>query len=282
MVNRNDTVKMARPGEADAVRTTIVGGRPPGGGANVGDVPRGLEVLIKKAAVDPTFKKLLLEKRAGAAEAIALKLEAAEATMLNAVPAKQLEAIIANTKVSPSLRPAFLDYAAGVMLAALGTATACGGVDVSPDVTRGIEPDIPPVVLDPAGTAGTSETSYNAEIPSAVEHSATAEENGSITGIVRDQKNNTVTGALIAVEGTDIKVKTKNNGVFVLDFVPAGKHNLVVSLPGYPSYVKTSVRVLVIPGFDTKISVELNTSERRMYHTVKGILTDRPSTEDND
>ncbi len=135
---------MARPGEPGAVRTTIVGGRPPGGGANVGDVPRNVDVLLKKAAVDPKFKKMLLEKRAGAAEAIALKLEPAEVAMLSAVPAKQLEAIVAKTKVSPGLRPAFLGYAGGVMLAALGTATlGCNGDGDPGPTTEGIRPDHP-------------------------------------------------------------------------------------------------------------------------------------------
>ena len=64
------TVKMARPGEPDAVRTTIVGGRPPGGGVIPRHIPRGLEVIVKKAAVDPAFKKLLFDKRAEAAKAI--------------------------------------------------------------------------------------------------------------------------------------------------------------------------------------------------------------------
>jgi hypothetical protein len=130
----------------DALHTTIVGGRPPGGGANVGDVPRGVEVLIKKAAVDPAFKKMLLQKRARAAEAIALKLEPAEAAMLDAVPVKQLEAIVANTKVSPGLRPAFLGYAGGVMLAALAATTGCEDAGTGPDdpaVPRGIQPDFP-------------------------------------------------------------------------------------------------------------------------------------------
>jgi len=73
------------------------------------DIPRGVEVLVKKAAVDPAFKKLLLEKRAGAAEAIALKLEPAEAAML----------------------------------AALGAATVgCNGSGPEPPV-EGIRPDIP-------------------------------------------------------------------------------------------------------------------------------------------
>ena len=140
----SERIKMARPGEAETVRTTIVGGRPPGGGANVGDVPRGVEVLIKKAAVDPAFKKMLLEKRTEAAKAIALKLEPAEAAMLEAVPEAQLKAIVANTKVSPSLRPAFLGYAGGVMLAALGTATfGCNGDGDPGPTTEGIRPDRP-------------------------------------------------------------------------------------------------------------------------------------------
>ncbi len=154
MVNSSKQIKMARPGDANAVRTTIVGGRPPGGGANVGDVPRGLEVLVKKAAVDPKFKKVLLEKRAGAAEAIALKIEPVEAAMIEAVPEAQLKAIVANTKVNPSLRPAFLGYAAGVMLAALGVVTA------SCDATFGNQPDRPEE--PPAGPPGIFEPSENA------------------------------------------------------------------------------------------------------------------------
>ena len=115
-------VPMARPGrprEKDAVRTTIVGGRPPGSGADLGPIPRGIEVLVKKAAVDAEFKALLLETRAEAAEAIGLELEPAEVLMLDAVPAAQLEAIVGHTSVSPISRHAFLGRAAGAMLAAL-------------------------------------------------------------------------------------------------------------------------------------------------------------------
>jgi len=39
------------PTEQPAVRTTIVGGRPPGSGKGIGSVPRGIEVLVKKTAV---------------------------------------------------------------------------------------------------------------------------------------------------------------------------------------------------------------------------------------
>jgi hypothetical protein len=116
-------------------------------------IPRGVEVLVKKAAVDPAFKKLLVEKRAEAAEVIALKLEPAEAAMLAAVPEAQLRAIVANTKVSPNVRPAFLGYAAGVMLAALGATTTACDDPTSPPVTLGSQPDPPPGVIDDAQDA---------------------------------------------------------------------------------------------------------------------------------
>ena len=135
-----------KPVEQETVRMTIVGGRPPGSGKPLGPIPRGIEVLIKKAAVDPEFKALLLEKRAEAAQAIGLVLDPAEAMMLAAAPAAQLESVIAQTTVAPALRPAFLGRAAAVMLVALGAAvvTDCGD-------SRGIQPDRPPAVSPTEG-----------------------------------------------------------------------------------------------------------------------------------
>ena len=150
-----------RPREQEAVRTTIVGGRPPGSGQPVGDIPRGIEVLVKKAAVDAEFKALLLARRAAAAADIGLTLAPAEAMMLAVAPAEQLEAIIARTIVPSEHRRAFLGQAASVMLAALGimTTTGCGPAPAGsrplptpppagiqpdrPEPTRGIQPDQP-------------------------------------------------------------------------------------------------------------------------------------------
>ena len=140
MSKDGSSVKMARPGEPEAVRTTIVGGRPPAKGAIPRNIPRGIEVLLKKAAVDPAFKDILFEKRAGAAEAIGLELTLAEEVMLAAVPLPQLEGIVAHTRVAPKFRPAFLGYAAGAMLAALGGALLiCDRVDSGPKSRRGNE-----------------------------------------------------------------------------------------------------------------------------------------------
>ena len=122
--NRNKSLRSSAPVEMPAVRMTIVGGRPPGCGRALGEIPRGVEVLVKKASVDPWFKALLVSQRAGAAEAIGLVLAPAEVALLNFIPVSQLEAVIASTKVEPSKVPAFLGRAAAVMLVALGASTA--------------------------------------------------------------------------------------------------------------------------------------------------------------
>jgi acyl carrier protein len=125
-------------------------------------IPQGVEVLVNKAAVDPAFRAILLERRAAAAEEIGLDLSATEAAMLAAVPAEQLQSIIAQTTVPAEHRRAFLGKAAAAMLAAVGAMT--GGVaagfqlqgirpegpppptGIRPDrpITRGIQPDRPP------------------------------------------------------------------------------------------------------------------------------------------
>ncbi len=134
-----------RPVEQEAVRTTIVGGRPPGSGGPVGDIPRGVEVLVKKASIDPDFKILLLEKRSAAAESIGLKLDPTEAFMINAAPVEQLETIIGHTSVPQQHRRAFLGMAAATMLAALGVVTT--GCPDSP-APKGIRPDRPSPVTE--------------------------------------------------------------------------------------------------------------------------------------
>ena len=88
-------------------------------------ISRGIEVLVSKASVDPEFQALLLERRAAAAESIALDLTPAEAMILAATPREQIEAIIAKTKVPQEHRRAFIGQAAAAMVAAV---TASGGI----------------------------------------------------------------------------------------------------------------------------------------------------------
>jgi len=106
--------------EQAAVRTTIVGGRPPGSGRSTGAVPRGIEVLVKKAAVDSEFRELLLEQRGRAAAAIGLELDPAEAAMLSAIPREQLAQIVDQTDVPAEQPKGFLGRVAAAVRAALG------------------------------------------------------------------------------------------------------------------------------------------------------------------
>jgi hypothetical protein len=138
-----------RPLEQPAVVTTIVGGRPPGAGLPIGTVPRGIEVLVKKAAVDAEFRLVLLDQRADAAAVIGLQLEPAEAMMLRAISREQLATIVARTNVPETQRRTFLGQAASAMLATLGLAsTSCRSRTPPP---AGIAPDRPHP--DKAGTS---------------------------------------------------------------------------------------------------------------------------------
>lgn len=123
--------------EQPAVRTTIVGGRPPGSGTGIGPIPRGIEVLVKKASVDAAFRMRLLATRAAAAADLGLELSPSESALLAAVPAPQLAAMIDGTRLPERQRAAFLGSAAAVMLAAIGL-TGCS--DDAPQ-SAGIRPE---------------------------------------------------------------------------------------------------------------------------------------------
>ena len=163
-----------RKAEQEAVRTTIVGGRPPGAGKPMGNVPRGIEVLIKKAAVDSQFRRLLLEKRSEAAATIGLELRPSEVAMLSGIPQAQLETIIGQTRVDAKLRPILMGAAAAVMLVALG-ADLTGCNKEQPIRPGGSRPDQPapnstPAATNPspaatAGSAANTNATINAARP---------------------------------------------------------------------------------------------------------------------
>ena|GEM_PF-1235889 len=252
---------MARPGEAEAVRTTIVGARPPASGKSVGAVPRGVEVLVKKAAVDPTFKKLLLEKRAKAAEAIGLRLEPAEATMLDAVPEAQLNAIVASTKVSPKLRPAFLGYAAAAMLAALATGAYAEDPNEWEMRTTGIDAEMPPK----------TETAATAEIDNSTDY-------GTVSGIVTDEDGYPLGNVEVIIKGTPLTAYTNKEGYFVFPSVPEGLYEMEASHEELGVLSKTAVKVL--PGLRTNVSFHFgNYNTYPEKSIITGIRPDIPAME---
>lgn len=83
-------------------------------------IPRSLEVLIKKAAVDDDFCLKLKNSRSDAAADIGLELNQNEKLILNQIPVQQLEKIIAETHVPTEHLSIFRGQIAALMLMALG------------------------------------------------------------------------------------------------------------------------------------------------------------------
>lgn len=77
---------------------TIVGGRSRSNKL-VGDIPRGIEILLKKASVDPDFYAFLLQNPLGAARSIELDLKPVEKSILNNIDEHILQKMIASTRV---------------------------------------------------------------------------------------------------------------------------------------------------------------------------------------
>ena len=126
------------------IRKTIVGGR--------SEEPerrarhsRGIEILLKKAAVDDGFAAALLESRGDAAGLISLELQDAEKRILSSIPADTLRAMIRNTVVKRHQLSAFKTASASLMLAALLVAGSsscdCGE---EKDGSMGIQPNSAP------------------------------------------------------------------------------------------------------------------------------------------
>ncbi|MBC8471862.1 MAG: hypothetical protein H8D56_20575 [Planctomycetes bacterium] len=110
------------------------------GEQQIGSIPVGIDVLVKKASVDSEFRQMLLEKRGEAAREIGLELTEAEQKMLSSISLEQLEKIIDNTKVKPDQRSIFRGKAVKLMLAAAAglAVVSMFGVTTS---TAGISPD---------------------------------------------------------------------------------------------------------------------------------------------
>jgi hypothetical protein len=112
---------------------TIVGGRPPSRPTISDDVPRGIEVLIQKAAVDDEFRELLLTDYQAAAESIDLDLSDGEHAVLGSVPPATLSAMIARVEVPLEHRSVFKGRVAAAMLAIVaGTTFACSPPGIAP------------------------------------------------------------------------------------------------------------------------------------------------------
>jgi hypothetical protein len=146
-----------------AVKTTIVGGQPPGNDRSLPPVPVGIEELLGMAAVNADFARALRDDRGAAVRASGVALTSTEADILAAIDARTLTTMIGNVGggVPNRDRRAFLQRASAALLVlagggAVAAAASCGG-ERSPkyhnDVAGGARPDYPPVEppMDDAG-----------------------------------------------------------------------------------------------------------------------------------
>ena len=222
-------------------------------------VPRGLEVLVKKASVDPAFKKLLLEKRGEAANAIGLRLSDAERSMLEVIPLPQLEGIITHTRVSPKAKPAFLGYAAGAMLAALGiAATTCndgGGAEYK-------------TISEPKKNAGGRIGDIAESLTGNRFGMGTT---GTINGKVFDREGTPLCGAEVFVKDVGLTAITDADGNFEFRDLRPGRYSLKASREDCGR--QTIGAIFVGPGCTTSLSFHL---DYRPEGLTAGIQPDYP------
>jgi len=140
--------------DSDGDRTdrkrTIVGGRPKGKDKPGAEIPRGVEILLKMAAIDSVFRLRLIHMRGQASKDLGFKLTFAEAMILEAVPEDQLQTMIDAMPVSDEERSILLSAVPqskrpsdSPLLATLGIRPEWEDVPGLPPQTRGIRPDLP-------------------------------------------------------------------------------------------------------------------------------------------
>ncbi|HNW33747.1 MAG TPA: hypothetical protein PKM25_02365 [Candidatus Ozemobacteraceae bacterium] len=160
MNDHEKNVKMARPDEdttGNGQGHTIVGGRPSGMTDPGRGIPRGMELLLKRAAVDDAFCAELFAGRATVADSLAIPLDPAERAMLNAIPEAQLRGIITRTRVPETQKRALTGASAAAMLALLAQLTftpVAGRADTPPD--RGSSGELRPAAKPQLPNAGVS------------------------------------------------------------------------------------------------------------------------------
>ncbi|MFH1230890.1 MAG: hypothetical protein V1709_05270 [Planctomycetota bacterium] len=232
--DKNRMFNSKLPETPTEIGPTIVGGRPPGSTKNSLPIPRGIEVLVKKASVDPEFRALLLAKRDESAKEIGLELSPMEKNIIRSAPESQLISIVNSIKVSPHLKPILLGKVAGVMLAAL-TAASLSGCFIedsgSSDLrSGGIRPDIPPISI-----------TYNTAI-SITQNSATLNDivnpNGVSTTVYFQWGINTAYGTLTAEQDIGSGTSAINVSADLTGLTPntTYQYRIVVRRGGYTYY----------------------------------------------
>ncbi len=125
----------------EAVRRTIVGGRPIDRRRRKVRIPIGIEKVLCAAAADGVFMERLVTARADALDGTGLQVSAAEAAILGSVSEDALRTMIDHIDLKRHRKRRFFRGIAAASLAAT-TATACIGENETA-VAGGAAPDWP-------------------------------------------------------------------------------------------------------------------------------------------
>jgi hypothetical protein len=87
-----------KQGDKQAVKTTIVGGQPPGNERQTATIPVALEDVLGLAAAEPAYADALLDDPQAAARAAGVELTATEGAILSAVDRDSLTRMIAEVR----------------------------------------------------------------------------------------------------------------------------------------------------------------------------------------
>lgn len=130
-----------------AVKTTIVGGQPPGNERDMQTIPTGIEELLAMAAVDDKFAAALIENREKAIASSGVQLTPTEKSVVVATSDEALRQMIGNieNRIPARERRTFLKKSAAALLALVGGGiVASAGLACNKEETvKGIRPDVP-------------------------------------------------------------------------------------------------------------------------------------------
>lgn len=113
----NKKIRMATSENPEEQGHTIVGGRPQAQKSTRNNIPRGLELLIKRASIDSEFKSALVQKRSELLKELGITLDETEKNILECVPIDHLTRMIEATEVPPSQRKAISSGSVAAMIA---------------------------------------------------------------------------------------------------------------------------------------------------------------------
>jgi len=139
--------------EKRAVKTTIVGGQPPGNERPLPPIPVGIEEILGMAAVNEEFAAALYENRDTAVQASGVELTATERGILAAIDSTTLRQMVGNVEgVFPNReRRAFLARSAAALLALAGGGAAAAAAAACSDTKS--KPSTKPSQPAPADAA---------------------------------------------------------------------------------------------------------------------------------